>query len=107
MKTEERVYTVTTVCYNKDMNNTALNTEMVPDNLLWSELTNIREAWMRGDLSQTDGALVTPFGQLHYRNDVDEEDNEYLLVQFLLPAGVMAEIDGQTFGDLKGFRIYE
>lgn len=36
----------------------------------------------------------------------DDYDGPYLWVPYDLPDGVYAEIDGETYGTLMGFRIY-
>lgn len=47
-----------------------------------------------------------PFGTHGCMYDSDDGDEQYVTVGFNLPAGVFAEIEDGTCGELQGFRIY-
>lgn len=78
---------------------------------LYSTETNLGR--MLTDVAQTMLAtderpltIKTVFGEHGMHYDFDEDGDGFVTIGFNLPDGVFAEIDGGTYGQLQGFRIY-
>jgi len=50
--------------------------------------------------------IVGPFGTHGVLYEEDEDGESYALVGFVLPDGVFAEIECETYGRLAGWRVY-
>ena len=75
---------------------------IAPDQQLYNFLGGVRS---RLDSGERPTEIVGPFGTHGVRYD-EEDGEEYATVGFALPDGVFAEIDGDAYGEMVGFRIY-
>ncbi len=73
---------------------------------IFSDLESIRDLYRTGQLDRVD---IWQGIQLTHRNDSYDGGGAYVVLTFdalRLPPGVFAEIDGDTYGELHGIRIY-
>ena len=75
---------------------------IAPDQQLYNFLGGVRS---RLDSGERPTEIVGPFGTHGVWYD-EEDGEEYATVGFALPDGVFAEIDGDAYGEMVGFRIY-
>lgn len=78
----------------------------------WSlELREIHDALRDDETYRPETVTIgTGWSEEYETHDVtyhsDEDGDDYALITFDLPKYAMAEIDGQTYGNLVGIRIY-
>lgn len=73
---------------------------------IFSSLESIRDLYRTGQL---DGLDSFEGIQLTHRDDAYDGGGAYVVLTFdalRLPPGVFAEIDGDTYGEMHGIRIY-
>lgn len=68
-------------------------------------LLNLRDDLLNGERPR-EVALQGNAHAIEYDKDPDDEDHPFALVRFTVPAGVLAEIEDNTYGALQGFRVY-
>jgi hypothetical protein len=71
-----------------------------------AHLTRVSDNQPAWDNLKKEEYLDTIFGRLSLDFGEHESEGEYVIVGFMLPDGVYAEVGDRVYGQLQGFRIF-